>query len=131
MTNEQKNMLLKSQQGELDAVVLYKKLAEKFNDEEIKSKLMEVSADEGKHAAILKKYTGQVLKPKKTKANLVLCLNRLFGSNFIFKLLSNGEMKSIKLYESLVNDFPMIQEIINDEKRHAEIAEGFLDKDDI
>ena len=126
MTDEQKKMLLKTQQGELDAVKLYQRLAEIVKHEKGKNLFLEVAADEGKHAKLLKSYTNTVLKPRGIKASVVVFLYRLIGHNFVMGLLQKGELKSINVYQGLVDDFPKIQEIIDDEARHAEIAKSLL-----
>ena len=126
MTDEQKKMLLKTQQGELDAVKLYQRLAEIVKHEKGKNLFLEVAVDEGKHAKLLKSYTNTALKPRGIKASVVVLLYRLIGHNFVMGLLQKGELKSINVYQGLVNDFPKIQEIIDDEARHAEIARSLL-----
>lgn len=128
MTEDQKKHLLKAQQGELDAVILYRKLAEVVKDEYYKEKFLKVSRDEGKHASILKNYTNEVLRPKSLKANLVVTIYMILGRKFTMNMLAKGEMDSIESYSKLVKDFPNIQEIMNDELLHAEIAKGFMNK---
>ena len=64
MTNEQ--ALLEFQQGELDAVILYRKIAAQIKNAEVASVLREIARDEGRHAAILFKLTRETLKPKET-----------------------------------------------------------------
>jgi len=126
MTGEQKKILLKTQQGELDAVELYKRLAVIVKHEKGKKLFLEVAADEGRHAAIIKSYTNIILKPKGIKATVVVLLYKLIGHNFVMGLLQKGELKSIVVYRALVRDYPKIQEIIDDEARHAEIAKSLL-----
>lgn len=128
MTSKQKGKLLKAQQGELDGVIIYRKLAEIVKDKDIKDKFLKIAADEGKHAAILKAYTGEVLKPKSIKAKIVITIYKALGNNFTLNLLANGELKAAKNYNELAQDFPNIQKIIKDEKKHAEIARGFISK---
>lgn len=126
MTNEQKEKLVKSQQGELNAVLIYQRLAKLTKDEKGKEIFLEIASDEGKHAAILKSYTNTVLKPKGTKAKLVGFLYKLMGHNFVMGLLQKGELASIDNYNPLKNDFPKIQQIIDDELRHAKMAKSLL-----
>lgn len=128
MTQEQKKKLLKAQQGELDAVILYRKLAEVSENEEVKEMLLKIAADEGKHATIIRDYTKELLVPEYKKANLVLRIYKILGHNFTMKMLSNGELKSATEYSKLVNDFPKIQEIIDDEKKHSDIAKSLINK---
>lgn len=126
MTKEQKIKLLKSQQGELNAVLIYQRLAKITKHKEGKEIFSKIAADEGRHAAILRSYTNEVLKPKGTKANLVGFIYKLLGHNFVIGLLEKGELKSIDHYEPLKDEFPKIQQIIDDELRHAEMAKSLL-----
>ncbi len=128
MNEREKGQLLKAQQGELDAVLLYNALAKRAKNPEAKLKFKEVASDEGKHASILKKYTNQTLKPGKAKARIVSLIYVLFGHSYTCKLLMKGELGSIPGYQKLVDKFPGIQEIIDDEKRHAEIAKSLVNK---
>ena len=126
MTKEQKIKLLKSQQGELNAVLIYQRLAKITKHKKGKEVFSKIAADEGKHAAILKSYTNEILKPKGTKAKLVGFLYKLLGHNFVIGLLEKGELKSIDNYKPLKDEFPKIQQIIDDELRHAKMAKSLL-----
>lgn len=128
MTSKQKEKLLKAQQGELDGVIIYCKLSEIVKDKDMKEKFLKIAADEGKHAAILKAYTKEVLKPKSIKAKIIITIYKAFGNNFTLKLLANGESKAAKNYNELAQDFPNIHKIIRDEEKHAEIERGFIRK---
>lgn len=128
MTTEERKTLLKAQQGELDAVILYRKLAEISKDKSMKEEFLKVAADEGNHAAILRGYTGAALKPKSAKANFVSLMYKVLGSNFTMNLLAKGELKSIDKYNPLVQGFPNIKKIIKDEAKHAEITRSFIKK---
>jgi rubrerythrin len=112
--------LVKSQQGELDAVVLYRKLAKLVNDEH-KSVFLRIASDEGRHASILKQYTKKNLKPKEFKSIAIILMYKIVGLKITLNIISKGEIKASQKYETLVNDFPKIKEIILDEKRHGEI----------
>ena len=60
--------LLFAQQGELDAVLMYNKLAEKVKDAKDAATFKQLAAEEGRHASVFHAYTKKVLQPKKTKA---------------------------------------------------------------
>lgn len=121
-----RTQLMKAQQGEIDAVILYRKLADLVKDTECSKKLFKIAADEGKHAAILRRYTGQVLKANERKSLAVVIMYKLFGLNFVLKVLSRGEFKSAKEYSLLVEDFPNIKEIVEDEALHGELMRSML-----
>ena len=114
--------LMKAQQGELDAVLLYQSLAKLTKNSKVKEKFTQIAADEGKHAAILRSYTGEKLKPKNTNAVIVSFIYKTFGHSLTCKLLSKGEMNAIPNYKKMVGDFPNVKEIMDDELRHANIV---------
>ena len=65
ITRKQMKALLKAQQGELDAVIMYKKLAEQISDPKIGARLMEIAKDEGRHAAVFERLTHKRLPFRK------------------------------------------------------------------
>ena len=122
MNQFKKKSLIKAQQGELDAVLLYQSLARLTKNSEVKEKFTQIAADEGKHAAILRSYTGENLKPKNTKTLIVSFIYKMLGHSFTCNMLSKGEMSAIPNYQKMVSDFPKVKEIMDDELRHANIA---------
>lgn len=118
--------LIQAQQGELDAVVVYRELAKLFDHQEQKERLLAIAKDEGKHARILKEYTKTTLKPKSGKAKIVLFLYRFLGQRRAFRILMKGEKKAGKQYSLLVDKYPLIETIMNDEDRHAVFLSEFL-----
>ncbi|SDG66983.1 ferritin family protein [Desulfosporosinus hippei] len=116
-----KVQLIKAQQGELDAVMVYRRLAEAVDDKNSKKTFLRIAADEGKHASILKKYTNETLQASNFKAIVVTNLYKILGSRFTLKLLEKGELKAVEGYSQLVADFPSIGDIIRDEALHANL----------
>lgn len=121
ITIKEKEQLIKAHQGELDAVLLYKKLAGIVKEKKYKELFLKIAADEGKHAGILRNYTGANLKPKNFKALLVSSIYRILGLKFTLKMLSNGEYKAVGDYAPLVVKFPNINEIMKDEEKHSNL----------
>ena len=122
MTKKQLKALIKFQKSEMDAVFMYKKLAELAKTEERKELLLKAAADEGKHAGILHGYTETVIKKvPKTMQRAVLFSYKVFGKKITFKFLSIGENASVKPYSKYVKDFPKIQEIMDDEIHHGKV----------
>lgn len=120
--------LIKAQQGELDAVILYRKLGELVKDKECSKKLFKIAADEGRHAAILRRYTGEVLKAREGKSILISSVYKVFGLNFTLKVLSIGEYRASKDYSLFVEDFPNVKDIVEDEALHAEIMKNMVSR---
>ncbi len=126
ITKAEKEKIIKAQQGELDAVILYLKLAETIREIKNKEIFLKIAADEGKHAGILRKYTGENLKPKNFKAFIVISIYKIFGLKFTIKMLAEGEFKAAKKYYSLVEKFPNIQEILKDEELHGKLIKDMI-----
>ena len=88
MKQEVKELLVQYQQGELDGVLVYQALAKLSPNESMKKALLELVADEGRHAGILKKYTNKILEIQINQNNLlvsrqkfVTAFNMTFSSN--------------------------------------------------
>lgn len=120
--------LLKAQQGELDAVVMYRKLSEKVKDEDMKKLFLEIAKDEGKHAGILKSLTGEILMPNSGKANLISILYSVLGLKRVLKILSNGEYAAAEKLGELAKQFETVEEIVSDEKKHGDALKLLMSK---
>ncbi len=60
--------LLRSQQGELNAVLMYQRLAKVVKTDKEREAFLQLAKEEGRHASVFHAYTKQALKPKKTMA---------------------------------------------------------------
>ena len=112
--------LLNAQQGELDAVLMYQKIAKKIKDDEIKAVILDAAKDEGRHASVFHKLTGVVLNPKSLQANAVEFLMTILGKKFVFKTISKFEYDAGKSYEPLIKDFPEVESVLKDEIKHGD-----------
>lgn len=117
---DDKKILLKSQQGELDAVLMYQKVAEKITDPEIRELILETAADEGRHASVFHKLTGQTLRPKKFKSIMVPLLMTILGKRKAFELMANGEYDAVKKYAAIIDRYPTVVSVQGDEKMHGD-----------
>jgi len=112
--------LLGAQQGELDAVLMYQKIAARIKDPDIKAILLDAAKDEGRHASVFHKLTNVVLKPKSLQANAVVFLMYILGKKRTFKIISSFEYKAKDSYEPLIKDFPEIESVAQDEVKHGD-----------
>lgn len=126
MTDKQMKALLYAQQGELDAVAMYNALAKKAKDPKDAAAFKQLAAEEGRHASVFHAYTGQVLKPKMTKAIALPILYSLLGRKRLYPLIAKGEYDAAKKYEALVNDFDEVKTVQADETRHGDIMMALL-----
>ncbi len=127
MTQEQLKELLHSQQGELDAVLMYQRLAKVVKSEREQNAFVQLAKEEGRHASVFHAYTHEVLKPKKAKALIMPVLYYLLGKKRLYKLIAKGEYNAALGYEHLIAEFPEVQSVKDDEKRHGDIVSSLLD----
>ena len=53
-------------------------------------------------------------------------LYRILGKKRLYKLIAKGEYDAAVGYEHLIVDFPDVESVKNDEKRHGDIISGLL-----
>ena len=121
MSEEKFNPLVSFQQSEVDAVLMYQKLSDLAKDPGLKETFKKAAADEGRHAAILRSFTGEALKPKSALAVAVSSMARVTGIGFLLKFISDFEYAAGKKYLPYVKDYPEIADIIKDEGTHGDI----------
>ncbi len=126
LTDSQRKILLASQQGELNAVLMYNALARTVKDPADAETFRTLAAEEGGHAAVFKALTQETVKPKKTKAILLPLLYRLLGKERVYPMIAKGEYDAVKKYEPVVAQFPQVESVKNDEQRHGDIVLALL-----
>ena len=126
ITQKDMKILLKSQQGELDVVLMYRALSDVVNDPVDKETFKKLAFEEGHHASIFHKLTKENLKPKKTKAIFIPLLYKIIGKKKLYKLIANGEYNAANTYAPVAEKFPEIESVKNDEKRHGDIVSSLL-----
>ena len=57
--------LLRSQQGELDAVLMYQRLAKVVKMDKEREAFLQLAKEEGRHASVFHAYTQKALNPRK------------------------------------------------------------------
>lgn len=119
LTNEQLAQLTKLQQGELDAMLLYRRLAELAKTDTEKAALRKIAADEGRHAVIAGKYTGVKLTPRKTLASIGGVVARVIGLRKTMKFLAKAENSAEDKMAPMCEFCPEIHEVIKDEQEHG------------
>lgn len=126
MTDTEMKMVLKAQQGELDAVLMYNALAQAAKDPEDAETFRKLAADEGRHASVFREMSGQVLQAKRTKAIFLPMLYRLIGRKRLYPLIAKGEYDAAANYEPLAESFPAVKSVRDDEQRHGDTVMGLL-----
>lgn len=123
---DDKKLLLAAQQSELNAVVMYKALAEKMKTESDKELMLALAADEGRHAAILKDITQEILKPKSVLKTATLPLYAVCGRKFTFLMMAKFEYAADKTYKGFFEKYPQTKQIAADETKHGDMLKQAL-----
>lgn len=126
LTKEQMAVCLKAQQGEVDAVAMYERLAEKVRDDADRKAFARLAADEARHAAVFRKYTNRDLKPGLTKRIVVPAMYRIIGKKKLYPVIAGREYEAADKYKPLIADFPEVEAVMNDEVRHGDAVMGLL-----
>ena len=117
--------LLLAQQGEVDAVLMYNKLAEVVGEKDA-AVFRKFAAEEGRHASVFHNYTKTRLKPKKTKSVLIPLLYWTIGRERTYKLIADGEYSAAERYKTLVCTFQDVVDVMNDETRHGDTVKALI-----
>ena len=123
--NANMSSLLHAQQGEMDAILMYNKLAEIVSEADARV-FRQLAAEEGRHASVFHNYTGRVLQPKKTKSVLIPLLYRTLGRKRTYSLISKGEYSAGEDYKTLLCTFSDVQSVLDDEIRHGDMVKALL-----
>ena len=124
--NQYMDELLFAQQGELDAVLMYNKLAEKVKDANDAATFKQLAAEEGRHASVFHAYTKKLLQPKKTKAVFVPLMYSIVGRKVLYPIIAKQEYAAGEKYKKLVGIFPDVESVLNDEIRHGDTVNALL-----
>lgn len=126
ISKEDMKILIKSQQGELDVVLMYKALADVVKDKEDRETFKKLAAEEGHHAAVFHKLTQVNLKPNKKLAIIMPILYKILGAKRLYPKIAEGEYKAAQNYGPVAEKFPEIESVKNDEIRHGDMVKGLL-----
>lgn len=126
ISDDDMKILLKSQQGELDAVLMYNALAKTVKNPHDSETFKNLAADEGRHASVFHHLTGKTLKPKKGKAILLPILYRLIGKQKLYPLIAKGEYDAAAAYAPVAARFTEVESVLKDEKRHGDLVSSLL-----
>ncbi|MCR4610323.1 MAG: rubrerythrin [Lachnospiraceae bacterium] len=128
MNKEDMKVILKSQQGELDAMIMYQKLAKVVKEPKDAEVFRQLAVEEGGHALVFKKLSNVVLKPKafNVKAIMVPKLYRILGKKKVYPMIAKGEYDAEKNYAPVVEKFKQVQSVKEDEHRHGNMVMQLL-----
>ncbi|MBE6018635.1 MAG: alpha/beta fold hydrolase [Lachnospiraceae bacterium] len=128
ITPSQFKTLLKAQQGEADAVLMYRKLADKVSDEADRKAFLRLADDEARHESVFLAYTGKSVKANPAKSIVVPAMYKMLGKEKTYPVIAKGEYEAADKYKDVVRDFPEVEEVMNDEVHHGDAVMDLLKK---
>ena len=126
VTKAQMKILKTAQQGEVDAVLMYEKLADAVEDAGDREAFLRLAGDEARHADVFGRYTGITLKANPTKAIVIPMLYRTIGREKLYPVIAKGEYDAADKYKNIIADFPEAETVMNDETHHGDAVMGLL-----
>ena len=126
LTKEQLSACLKAQQGEIDAVAMYERLAKIVKGEEDKKAFTRLAGDEARHAAVFQQYTNRDLKPRMAKSIVVPAMYLVLGKKKLYPVIAKKEYAAADKYKPLTAVFPEVETVMNDEVHHGDAVMGLL-----
>jgi rubrerythrin len=121
-----KQDFLKAQEGKMETVVIYRYLADRMKDAEGKAELMKMASDEGKHAGIMRRYSGKTVERKPKPAFRFRALTRIFGVRMMLRMMLTSEQKNADAFAPAAKANPIMRDILKDERRHCQVLEALI-----
>ncbi len=126
ITMDQMNALLTAQQGEEDAVYMYEQLAKVGRDDADREAFLRLAGDEKRHSDVFKRYTCMDVKANPAKGIFVPMMYRVLGKKKVYPIIAQGEYDAAEKYKHIIDDFPEVVEVMNDEVHHGDAVKGLL-----
>lgn len=92
----------------------------------IREKLLGLASDEGRHASMLRKLTGEALQPTSTLANMVMLLSYILGVKRTLQIMAKAEYKALDTYKPFVAQYPELEPMRLDEGRHGDTLNSII-----
>lgn len=112
--------------NELTESVIYGRLAAMQRDEKNRLILERIGRDEAIHANMISEILGEEALPNRFAAVRAVLNARVFGLTFALKLMEKGEVNATRLYKGILEEYPQIARIADDEERHEAELIGLL-----
>lgn len=126
VTADQMKSLIAAQQGEEDAVYLYRRMAKLVKDQADREAFARLADDEARHADVCKKYTGIEVKANPTKGIVVPIMYKWLGKARTYGIIADAEYKAADKYKHIVGQFPDLESVMSDEVHHGDAVKGLI-----
>lgn len=124
-----KKKILRFQQDEATNAEIYERIANILPVAENGEIMRRIAADERNHADRWEAVTGVHLKPEGLKVVIFVFLARFLGLTFAVKKLEKGEADGQAGYATVLDDFPDVAAIIDEENRHEDELVAMIDEE--
>ena len=126
ITMDQMNSLITAQQGEEDAVYMYEQLAKVVRDDADRKAFQRLAGDEKRHSDVFRKYTNMDIEANPAKGTFVPLMYKVLGKKRVYPIIAKGEYAAAEKYKHIIDDFPEVVEVMNDEVHHGDAVKGLL-----
>ncbi len=126
---ELKKKILRFQQDEVDSAAVYSRIAAILPDANNAAVMRRIADEERKHAIRWESVTGKTLRPSAFKIVLFVFFARFLGLTFAVKKLEKGEAEGQSGYRTVLDMFPEVQSMIDEENRHENELIAMIDEE--
>ena len=123
---DSKRILRSQLVNELTESVIYARLAAMQKDEKNRLILERIGHDEAVHARMISELLDEEASPNRFAVMRVVLNARIFGLTFALKFMEKGEGNATCLYKGILEEYPQIARIADDEERHEAELIGLL-----
>ena len=121
-----KAILLSQLRNELTEAAIYERLSKMEKDSGNRGILERISADEMSHAKLIAAIVSENVKPCSFKIHWTVFCARAFGLTFVLRLMEKGEHNAGGTYRTIIDAYPQLSLIAEDEDRHEAELIGML-----
>jgi VIT1/CCC1 family predicted Fe2+/Mn2+ transporter len=120
------SILIAQLRNELTEAAIYARLAELEKNADNKDIFNRISADETEHAHMIADIIGAEARPSAFKVSWTVFCARVFGMTFTLKSMERGENTAGRTYREVLETYPQLATIADDEDRHEAELIGML-----
>jgi VIT1/CCC1 family predicted Fe2+/Mn2+ transporter len=121
-----KAILLSQLRNELTESAIYERLSKIEKDSGNRGILERISADEMSHAKLIAAIVSENVKPCSFKIVWTVFCARVLGLTFVLRLMEKGEHNAGGTYRTIIDAYPQLSLIAEDEDRHEAELIGML-----
>lgn len=121
-----KAILLSQLRNELTESAIYERLSKMEKDSGNRGILERISADEMSHAKLIAAIVSENVKPCSFKIHWTVFCARVLGLTFVLRLMEKGEHNAGGTYRTIIDAYPQLSLIAEDEDRHEAELIGML-----